>query len=493
VRSALDRWIDASATASAVKSGSLGRNRGLLRLVVEAAIWSRGITTTFFEMVTLYPSVRDRLQLPDEETFWLDQPPRDYRPLVPEAPMGNILALRWAASRGGGASLQLLWVHGVGRWLLHHAHDLLACEGIEGPHVILTSATSWLPGSSFYHIPIMPTAVLRQKKEDRDALMDSTMVVRPARIGGDGDPIFVSGRQGEARFDALRQMVTALCDPVGGRQRSVIDELRAQLPAGRQQILFVVLSGLEARVVSEAINHRTPYTARHVVPDASDPGEAGILRRLVGGFGKGTDDILVAAEMSIQRGYNILNDADTAALGAVVYLTRSHPPPSVLQFPLSLVCQMAMDRLQHPSLVAAGQAAAVARQLRSDARYLWFGVIGRPVHFRTIGDRFRTAFVANNLVPMSQTIGRTIRGNQPTRVVLSDAAFAERLATDDSAPDTPRTSLIVATDALLTGLLAPPAPGASPDQLRAHAINEAVWLLLGHLVCTNDPLGSRKQ
>jgi pPIWI RE three-gene island domain Z len=493
VRSAIDRWIDASATAGAVKSGSLGRSRDLLRLVIGAAIWSRGITTTFFEMVTLYPSVRDRLQLPDEDTFWLDQPPRDYRPLVPEAPMGNILALRWAASRGGGASLQLLWVHGVGRWLLHHAHDLLACEAIEGPHVILTSATSWLPGSSFYHIPITPTAVLRQKEEDRDALMDSTMVVRPARIGGTGDPIFVSGRRGEARFDALRQMVTALCDPVGGRQRSVVDELRAQLPAGRQQILFVVLSGLEARVVSEAINHRTPYTARHVVPDASDPGEAGILRRMVGGFGNGTDDILVAAEMSIQRGYNILNSADTAALGAVIYLTRSHPPPSDLEFPLSLVCQMAMDRLQHPALASPGQAADVARQLRSDARYLWFGVIGRPVHFRTIGPRFRTAFVANNLVPMSQTIGRSIRGNQPTRVLLSDAAFAERLATGDSAPDTVRTSLVVATDALLSELLRPPGPGASPDQLRVNAINEAVWLLLGHLVCTNEPLGSRKQ
>ena len=46
-----------------------------------------------------------------------------------------------------------------------------------------------------------------------------------------------------------------------------------------------------------------------------------------------------------------------------------------------------MDRLQHPALASPGQAADVARQLRSDARYLWFGVIGRPVHFRTIGDR----------------------------------------------------------------------------------------------------------
>lgn len=193
VRAALDEWIDATATAAAKQDGYLERHRGLLRLVIEAAIWSARITTTFFEMGTLYPSVHERLQLPDEETFWLDQPPRDYRPLVPEAPMGNILALRWAPGRGGGALLQMLWVHGVGRWLLHHAHDLLACEGIEGPHVILTSATSWLPGSSFYHIPVTPTAVLRQPGTDRTALLTSTMVVRPAKSGGDGDPIFVSG------------------------------------------------------------------------------------------------------------------------------------------------------------------------------------------------------------------------------------------------------------------------------------------------------------
>lgn len=493
IRAALDRWIDATATAAARENGYLERNRDLLRLVIEAAIWAARITITFFEMGTLYPSVRDRLQLPDEETFWLDQPPRDYRPLVPEAPMGNILALRWAPGRGGGALLQMLWVHGVGRWLLHHAHDLLACEGIDGPHVILTSATSWLPGSSFYHIPITPTAVLRQPDEDRNALLTSTMAVRPARVGGDGDPIFVSGRHGGARADALRQMVTALCEPVGGRHRSVIDELRAQLPPDRQQILFTVLSGADAQVVAEAINHRTSYRARYVVPDASDPGKDGIQRRMVAGFGKGIDDILVAAELSIQRGYNILNANDTAALGAVVYLSRSHPPPSELAFPLSLVCQLAIRHLQQPATASPGEAGETARRLRHDGRRLWFDIIGRPVRFRTMDDRYRTTFVANNLVPMSQTIGRSIRGNQPTHVLLCDAAFAERLATADTAPDTARTSLVVATDALLSNLLKAPPPGCSPGQRLEDAINTAVWELLGHLVCTNDPLGSQRR
>lgn len=494
VHTALDEWIDANAAADARKAGVIDRDRSVLRLVIEAAVWAGRITYTFFEMTTMYPSVRDQLQLPDEERFWLGQPPRDYGALVPEAPMGNILALRWTPSMGGGASLQLLWVHGIGRWLLHHAHDLLACEGIDGPHVILTSATSWIPGSSFYHIPVQPTAVLVQDEEDRQALEKSTMAVRPVKAAGTEDPIFVSGRQGTDRHDALRQMVTALCDPVGGRRRSVVDELRDQLPPGRQQILFVVLSGTDAEIVSDAVNNKTQYQARYVVPDASDPGKDGILRRQVGEFGAATAHILVAAEMAIQRGYNILNSSSTAALGAVIYLSRSHPPPSDLRFPLSLVSELAMRHLLNPPLAIAGQTADAVSQLRGEARQLWFGIIGRPVRFRTLDhDRYRTAFVANNLVPMSQTIGRSIRGNQHTTVLLCDAAFAERLANGDEVPDTPRTSLVVATDDLLARLLAPAAQDAGADQRLTHAINTATWGLVGHLVRHNDPLGSLRR
>jgi hypothetical protein len=94
---------------------------------------------------------------------------------------------------------------------------------------------------------------------------------------------------------------------------------------------------------------------------------------------------------------------------------------------------------------------------------------------------------------MSQTIGRSIRGNQPTRVLLCDAAFAPRLATGDGAHDTQRTSIVVATDALLTALLAPPGDAADTEQARLHAINQAVWGLMGHLIRTNEPLGSQRK
>jgi hypothetical protein len=130
--------------------------------------------------------------------------------------------------------------------------------------------------------------------------------------------------------------------------------------------------------------------------------------------------------------------------------------------------------------------------MRKQAHGLWYGVVGRPIHFRSLKPAMRRAFVANNMVPMSQTIGRTIRGNQPTVVLLCDAAFAERLATGDTAPDTSRTSIVVATDSLLRGLLTTPAPDADDDAWRRFAVNEAVWGLMGHLFGNNDPLGSSR-
>jgi hypothetical protein len=46
---------------------------------------------------------------------------------------------------------------------------------------------------------------------------------------------------------------------------------------------------------------------------------------------------------------------------------------------------------------------------------------------------------------------------------------------------------------LLSALLSPPPQEAGAQQHLSHAINEATWGLLGHLVQTNDPLGSLRQ
>jgi hypothetical protein len=427
------------------------------------------------------------LPLDGEDAFWRQQPPRDYQPLIPEAPMGNLLALQWLPNRKGDTgALRVMWVRGIGRWLLHHMHDLLEPEGIQGPHVILTSATSWAPGSSFYHIPIPPSAVLREPPEDRRALAQSKLWFRRS-LRPDGKPIAVSGRRGIERDDSLRQLVSGICMPRPGAAVSLLEQIRNDLDEDRQQVLFVVLSGAEAKLVADHINLRTPYRARNVTPDADDPGQFGIHRRMITKFPESGDDILVAAEMAIQRGYNILNANRTAALGAVFYLARIHPPPTDPKFPLSLINQRAMGYLLQPA-TASSSISDAAQELGNRARADWYNLMSRPVFFRRLDDRFeRPAFVANALVPMGQTIGRSIRGHQPTHVILADAAFAPRHADPtERAPDTVRTSLIVAADQHLSRLLARPATNAPPDKIRDHAIAEAVWGLLGDLFRNRD-------
>lgn len=473
------------------KHNHVRANNAMLAMLLQAGFWASRITTSFFEMSTLYPAVAESLPLDDEETFWRQQPPRDYQPLIPEAPMGNLLALQWLPNRlGDTGALRVMWIRGVGRWLLHHMHDLLEPEGIQGPHVILTSATSWAPGSSFYHVPIAPSAVLREPLEDREALARSKLWFRKSLRPDGRKAIAVSGRQGTERSDALRQLVSGICLPRPGAVVSLLEQVRADLAEDRKQVLFVVLSGAEAKLVAEHINLRTPYSARNVTPDADDPGQYGLHRRMITKFPESGDDILVAAEMAIQRGYNILNANRTAALGAVFYLARIHPPPTDPRFPLSLINQRAMAHLLDPagSSMPLSSVAEAAKKLGNKARADWYNLMSRPVFFRRLDDRTeRPAFVANALVPMGQTIGRSIRGHQPTHVILTDAAFAPRHADpDEQAGDTPRTSLIVAADQHLTRLLAEPADTASPEEIRDHAIAEATWDLLGDLFRNRD-------
>ncbi|SPT51278.1 hypothetical protein [Actinomadura madurae] len=171
-----------------------------------------------------------------------------------------------------------------------------------------------------------------------------------------------------------------------------------------------------------------------MTPDADDPGQYGLHRRMITKFPESGDDILVAAEMAIQRGYNILNANRTAALGAVFYLARIHPPPTDPKFPLSLINQRAMAYLLDPagSSMPLSSVAEAAKKLGNKARADWYNLMSRPVFFRRLDDRTeRPAFVANALVPMGQTIGRSIRGHQPTHVILTDAAFAPRHADPD--------------------------------------------------------------
>ena len=83
--------------------------------------------------------------------------------LVPEPPLGPVLGVRhigYENTRKLGL-FNVLSYQGIGRWLLvNFGSAYRDLTGEFGPHVLLTSATSWLPELAQFHLAVTPDAVL---------------------------------------------------------------------------------------------------------------------------------------------------------------------------------------------------------------------------------------------------------------------------------------------------------------------------------------------
>lgn len=140
----------------------------------------------------------------------------DLRRFIPESVMGSLSGVKYSTSRAGSSrpaavnvGLSYITLVGAPRMLMHRFHRLLAAEGVPGPAVLLTSATSFLEPSPTYHIDSGPHYLLRPKQAEHDA---SRSVHRfkwiADREHGD-DPLRYSGA-GEMAARNLTKMVEAL-------------------------------------------------------------------------------------------------------------------------------------------------------------------------------------------------------------------------------------------------------------------------------------------
>ncbi|MEH0507243.1 hypothetical protein [Streptomyces scabiei] len=469
-----------------------GDRLGELARVLVAGCWSARVTTTVFELSHMQESLRALMAVEDTNNLLAHQPRPELLAVVPEQPMGNMMALQWTPSpKEGRGSLDLLWLRGVGRWLLYHLHDLLACEGVEGPHVLLSSATSYNPLSARYHIDVLPTLILHEPPDCAAAIRESRFYTRPRRRPGHERGIYVSGAGGRgARQAAVRAMTDAVCTPDPGAALSLLEQVLQGCDPERRRALFVVLSTEDAATSAHYMNTRTAVRAVHVVPDRRAPGLYGLNHRRISAFPRTDAQVMAAAEGSAGRGHNMLNDSGVAAIQAIFYLARLHPPPTDLSFPLAILNAQAMQRLLKPVLcdTPGTDAAGEMRKLAYGARATWGTMMGRPLNFRAMKDDYlRHAFIADQSASLYQTTGRGLRGNVPVQVYLLDAAFAPRAADPrDTAPDTERTSVLIACRELTRRMLADPGPTADSHVRLNHQIYTATWGLLGHLLDTID-------
>jgi hypothetical protein len=181
-------------------------------LRLEFAIMLEVLSDRLDTLIRQWKQVEAILGLEGSSPVLFHRPPEDYAALIPDAPMGNILGfqyLRPSDDPNGPGDLRFFRCMGVGRWLILHLHDLFASDGLEGPHTLLLSGTSWAGTSPSYHVQVPVTGVLLAPSEEVEAINKSTFELK-ILLNNQQQPIEISGKKGHQRLHALQEMLYAL-------------------------------------------------------------------------------------------------------------------------------------------------------------------------------------------------------------------------------------------------------------------------------------------
>jgi len=403
------------------------------------------------------------LDLEDAGSLLFHRPPEEYRAVLPEPPMGQVLAfqyLRTGKEADKPGDLRFFRCAGVGRWLLLHFHDLWQSDGIMGPHVLLLSGTSWAGTSPSCHIQAPVNGVLHSPDTEIAAINDSHF--RFLRFVSDdtGKPITVSGKQGNDRIYALQSLLKELAQRNGFGNPGYLEQERDALPQDRQRLLLLVGSYEEAKATANFLTHLRPEwkgQVRHLTPDDSSfngdwrSGDDDQLQRgLVHQFASTGAWILIAPLLAVERGHNILTEnKERAAIGAAYFLVRPHSRPDDINFAVYSINKWAVDQSDNlewfkavcknttPDFTRAGDA------FRSRAHLRWRQLLQMPMRYSTMADKERDAVTWSHLVAIWQVIGRLVRGGSPAHVYFCDAAFAINSASSAEEGDRAPTSLLV--------------------------------------------------
>jgi hypothetical protein len=408
--------------------------------------------------------------------------------------MGNVLGFQYIEDETGRRDGQLgefrfFRYTGVGRALLVGLPDLFPADG-PGPNVLLLSGTSWAGTSPRYHIDIPVGAILRPSPDKLAAIAETTFTLDIQHEGERSTPIWVSGRYGGERSDALRRMVKALTRPGAGPGRpNRLERERAALPTGRQKIMLLVGSYAEARTVTnELLRQKSSWKGQVCCLVGDDEQETGwddthLLRRGdIADFGTGEEWLLVAPILAVERGHNILNTEGVAAIGAAFFLVRPHPRPKDLSYVTQRINQYALEQLRpraiddcptHERLLIAGN------QRRRSAQRQWRRLLHALVAYSQLGEDERNRVAWTQLVTIWQVVGRLLRGGQAAKVYFCDAAFAPLTACrgeGDTDLDDASTSLLYGMRDVLTPYFDP--TGNDPDRHLVQALYQPLFQAL---------------
>ncbi|MFH8346314.1 hypothetical protein [Streptomyces sp. NPDC018045] len=459
----------------------------------------------------MWPRVEAALSLGYNEMY---RRPMDYGPMVPEAPMGNVLGFQFLVHGGDdgcvrSGELTFFRCSGIGRELLRAMPHLASVDDRPGAHLLLMSGSSWAGRSSRYHLR-EPVGVIIEPPRETMEVIAAESEMRFEFIDDGEERIHLSGTDPEHRPEKLRRIATWLgagaeeIENGGPLEREFLS-----LPAGRDQILLLVGSYAEARVVADTLHNLNSRWRNQVLCLVSDDEEideddqtrsahrARSLRRGDVEHLKDLEaDILVAPLLAVERGHNILNDDAEAAIGTVYFLARPNPHPDDLSLAVHSINDWivrAQDSGEFASWVRSGGTVEEgAEEVRRQARSRWYTVLQRSMAWSSLGDD-REQVTWDMLVLMWQVIGRLVRGGVPARVVFVDAAFAPHRAATPPHLDTPKSSLLHSIFDVLNPYFVDDREPAD-ERFIVRALYEPLWRMLDRCLAEDDlPAAPREE
>lgn len=431
-----------------------------LAFTLTVALLDRNLRIVFFEWYNQPHEVSEEIGVQPYRPETL--PFADVLPLPGTGRIFGTYVRQASPSSGRSDSLARFEYRSIGRWLLLHFHELLNHLGKPGPNVLLMSGTSWLPGSTRWHVDIEPTGILDANPANVNIIQNlSTFTFLPQFDvkAGVKVPIAISGS--DDRIYSLKRMARAI-------RHDFHEELQAlQQRDGddhwkyRARLLVLVNSYDQAKEFAEElalywdIEHRDEilYVRRNADGEdvANYSSASSIQRSEIEDAGASNARVLVAPLGAIGRGYNILDPyTKRAAFGAIYFLIRPMPHPYDVQ---SIAAELNARTLQwcsdtdnavwnHARLHETGIAFrrhAKSYLSRAELREGYATLYREHLAYQ---DHAVTTF--GKIV---QACGRVLRGGVPYDAFFVDAAWApetaKAMAVHETVVETPETSLLV--------------------------------------------------
>lgn len=371
------------------------------------------------EFMELYPIIPSKIGvLPNADV--LMNMHRDFNPFLQEALTGPLTGFHYDVKDGQRTgAFKVAQYTGVGRYLLKEWYRLYQhADNEKGPAVVLLSGTSLAPESAHYNLDI-PVNWLLESEWTQPKVNQEYFPLYES--DDDMSEIGISGSDIENRSRKLEKLTSKLFTKIEWE----LSEWRRK--GTNRKVLLIVNSYEDVNDVHRAFQNRSDWKNRYrkLNRDPTSNIQEDYSRAELEQFYDEGVDVLIAPMLSINRGYNILDESNSSLFGSVFFLVRPYPIPHDLSYLIQILHAKIPDYYIaiHKKKLSYEKA---LKKLRSESNKLFHQLYHKPDFWTILTPTERKTIGWYTFVPVWQTIGRLLRNGTDAKVFYCDAKFLAR-------------------------------------------------------------------